>query len=283
MNTLLLSDKKSCRNALADANARKVAFIYHLKIDDFDGYEKWLMTSGHHVKRLYRVEVDPASREGMLIDEIVVDEFSSVQEAFDFLSAFECNLMQVCSMCTILAILPEPLIVFQLVKCISCMIRLFNGVTDKGVPSAKWKADNTAVWPDEDQMKVARSQNINEPLFVYNLNKYRTVAEYKGIPNDKKMVSGKEAYDRYSKIAGFELLRRGAYPVYCGKPICLLGNHEDSMLADRWDHFIFVRYPQRRNLLVLIETDEFHKGEAHRDAGLDRTAIFMAKPVCATK
>jgi len=49
------------------------------------------------------------------------------------------------------------------------------------------------------------------------------------------------------------------------------------MLADRWDHFIFVRYPQRRNLLATIESDEFHKGEIHRDAGLERVAIFMAK------
>lgn len=27
----------------------------------------------------------------------------------------------------------------------------------------------------------------------------------------------------------------------------------------------------------MIESDEFHKGEVHRDAGLERVAIFMAK------
>ena len=50
------------------------------------------------------------------------------------------------------------------------------------------------------------------------------------------------------------------------------------MLVNYWDHFIFVRYPQRRNLLATIESEEFHKGEVHRDAGLERVAIFMAKP-----
>jgi hypothetical protein len=163
------------------------------------------------------------------------------------------------------------------VKIISWFVRLFKGVTDKGIPTATWKAENTAVWPDESQMKVARAQDLDEPLFVYNLNKYKTVAEYKDFDKDAKKISGKEAYDRYSKIAGFELLRRGAYPVYGGKPICLFAGREDCMLADSWDHFIFVRYPQRRNLLATIESDEFHKGEVHRDAGLERVAIFMAK------
>jgi uncharacterized protein (DUF1330 family) len=277
MNTSYSRDKESCRKALEMAGSRKVAFVYNLKIKDLNGYDQWLTKSGHNGKRLYRVKADPVAREGMLIDEIVIDEFSSVQEAFDFLSTFENSLKQVCFEHTILAIIPEPSITFHVVKGISWLVRLFRGVTDKGIPSATWKADNTDVWPDENQMKVARAQNIDEPLFVYNLNKYRPVADYKDFNEDGKEISGKEAYDRYSKIAGFELLRRGAYPVYGGKPICLFGNREDCMLADSWDHFIFVRYPQRRNLLATIESDEFHKGEAHRDAGLERVAIFMAK------
>jgi len=277
MNMSFSTDKESCRKALEEAGSQKVAFVYHLKITDLNGYDKWLTKSRHNGKRLYRVKADPVAREGMLIDEIVIDEFSSVQEAFDFLSTFENSLKQVCSEHTILAIIPEPSITFYVVKGISWLVRLFKGVTDKGIPSARWRAENTDVWPDESQMKVARAQNLDEPLFVYNLNKYRPVAEYKAFNQDGKKISGKEAYDRYSKIAGFELLRRGAYPVYGGKPICLFGNHEDCMLADSWDHFIFVRYPQRRNLLATIESDEFHKGETHRDAGLERVAIFMAK------
>lgn len=272
-------DKESCRKALEEAGARKVAFVHHLKIEDLNGYGKWLSESQNsfNSKRLFRVKADPVAREGMLIDEIVIDEFSSVQEALDFLSTFESSLQQVCSEYTVLAIIPEPSITFHVVKAISWLVRLFKGVTDKGIPSATWKAENKDVWPDESQMNVARAQDLDEPLFVYNLNKYRPVAKYNDDNEGDKKISGKEAYDRYSKIAGFELLRRGAYPVYGGNPICLFGNREDCMLADSWDHFIFVRYPQRRNLLATIESDEFHKGEAHRDAGLERVAIFMAE------
>jgi len=272
-------DKESCPKAVAGAGAKKVAFVYHLKIRDSKGYAEWLRESQYSLngKRLFRVKTDPVAREGMLIDEIVIDEFPSVQEAFDFMSAFYETLKQVCTEYAVLAIMPEPSITFHLVKGISWLVRLFKGITDKGIPTATWKAANTAVWPDENQMTVARAQDLDEPLFVYNLNKYKTVAKYKDFDEDAKKISGKEAYDRYSNIAGFELLRRGAYPVYGGKPICLFGSREDCMLADSWDHFIFVRYPQRRNLLATIESHEFHKGEVHRDAGLERVAIFIAK------
>ena len=246
---------------------------------DQNGYNTWLNESKNsfNSKRLFRVKADPVAREGMLIDEIVIDEFPSAQKAFDFMSAFAGALNQACSEHTVLVIMPEPSITFHVVKCISWFARLFKGVTDKGIPTAAWRAENIAVWPDDKQMTVARAQDLDEPLFVYNLNKYKPNAEYKDSYQGVKKISGKEAYDRYSKIAGFELLRRGAYPVYGGKPICLFGSHRDCMLADRWDHFIFVRYPQRRNLLATIESDEFHKGEVHRNAGLERVAIFMAK------
>lgn len=278
-----LIDKESCRKALEQAGASKVAFVHHLKIRDSNSptnaYAQWLSESNNSFngKRLFRVKTDPVARERMLIDEIVIDEFPSVQDAFDFLSAFDASLKQVCTEYAVLAIMPEPSITFHLVRAVSWFVRLFKGVTDKGTPAATWKAENTSVWPDESQMTVARAQNLDEPLFVYNLNKYKPVAEYDDFDEDAKKISGKEAYDRYSKIAGFELLRRGAYPVYGGKPICLLGSREDCMLADSWNHFIFVRYPQRRNLLAMIESDEFHKGEVHRNAGLERVAIFMAK------
>src|SRR5690606_12171872 len=101
-------------------------------------------------------------------------------------------------------------------------------------------------------------------------------ADYKNSTESVKKISGKDAYNRYSKITGIELLRRGAYPIYGGHTL-FFGSGKDSMLADRWDHFIFVRYPQRRNLLATIESDECHKGEVYGDAGLQRASVFMGK------
>lgn len=260
------------------ADSQPVALLFHIKLKDGDVYEKWLNDSDAHfgAKRLYRVKVDPVSREGMRIDEILIQKHPNAQSALAFLSAFDAGLSQLSQEYTILALKPEPSITFKFVKTLSWLIKLFKGVTDKGVPTENWKASNVAVWPDEEQMEVARRQDLGQPLFVYNLNKYKATADYlDSVP----MVTGKAAYDRYAKIAGFELLRRGAYPVYGGKPICLYSSADNCMLLDDWDHFIFVRYPQRRNLFATIESDEFNKGQVHRDAGLERVAIFMANNV----
>lgn len=270
--------KQDQRNALEKSSGKRISLIFHLKISDFDAYGRWLKESKNKFgsRRLFRVKVDPVPREGMEINEIVIDEYSASKSALEFISTFEPSLKECCSEVVVLAIEPEPSTTFRIVKAISWIVRLFRGIKDKGVPSATWKAPNTAVWPDERQMDVARDQNLDEPLFVYNLNKYKPVADYRPPIAGGDNISGQQAYDRYAKIAGFELLRRGAFPVYGGKPICLLIGDSDCMLADRWDKFIFVRYPQRRNLLATIESDEFSKGEHHRDAGLERVAIFMA-------
>ncbi|GLQ29967.1 Dimeric alpha-beta barrel [Litoribrevibacter albus] len=275
----ILKDIASCREVIKTTSGKRLALIYHLNIKDSVGYESWLKATmnGAGGKRLFRIKPDPVAREGMLLDEIVIDEFTSYKAAFDCLEHHCETLAQVCAECSILCVEPEPPVRFKIVRAISGIVRLFKGVNENRTPPARWKAENTAVWPDEQQMTVARAQNPDDPLYVYNLNKYKPMADYQGAAESAKPISGVEAYNRYAKIAGFELLRRGAYPVYGGKPICLISRQEDCMLADNWDHFVFVRYPQRRNLLAVIESDEFHQGEVHRDAGLERVAIFMAQ------
>jgi hypothetical protein len=67
----------------------------------------------------------------------------------------------------------------------------------------------------------------------------------------------------------------GWYPVYGGKPLGILAGDENNMLYDNWSKFILVYYPERRNPLAMIEGKEFKSGQHHRDAGLDRVAIFM--------
>ncbi|MBU2712207.1 Dimeric alpha-beta barrel [Zooshikella harenae] len=269
----------SCSLLDGETGPGKVALVFHIKIKDVEGYQQWFAESQNKFRsrRLYCVNIDPVPREGMLLDQLVIDEFSSAQSASAFMSVYGVALKELCSVYAVLAVKPEPFMTFCVVRVISWFIRLFKGVQDKGPLRSDWSADNTAVWPDKKQMDVARSQEMDKTLYVYNLNKYRAKADYPPSANINKLVSGSEAYDRYAKIAGFELLRRGAFPVYGGKPIGLVDGEFDCMLADHWDKFIFVRYPQRRNLLTLIESEAFHQGQIHRDAGLERVAIFLGE------
>ncbi|MDE1464855.1 Dimeric alpha-beta barrel [Spartinivicinus poritis] len=278
MNQLTVVTQKTIDNTLEQkANGKKLALVFHLKVKDYSAYQQWLVNSNKQLggRQLFQIAIDPAPREGMLIDQLIINEYPSAQSALAFMAKFGSTLQSICSVYEVLAIVPEPAMTFYMVKVISWLVRLFKGVKDKRPLAANWTADNVAVWPDEKQMNVARKQNLNKALFVYNLNKYKTVANYPESENIDSLVSGQVAYDRYAKIAGFELLRRGAYPVYGGKPICLLESSQGSMLVDSWDKFIFVRYPQRRDLLAIIESDEFNNGQIHRDAGLERVAIFM--------
>jgi len=262
------------------AKGSRVALIYHLQVRDKEAYSNWYIKSTDLLKsmggsRLFNMSVDPVPREGMFVDEIFIDEYPSAEDTLKFIAATEAELSESCQNVTILAIQPEPQLKIRIVRVIAFLMHFFKGIYDNGTPTASWKAHNTAVWPDEKQMSVARKQDLDRPLLVYNLNKNKKIAQYQDSPQDAKQCSGEEAYERYSKIAGAQLLRRGAYPVYGGKPLGILAGGENNMLYDNWSKFILVYYPQRRNLLAMIEGEEFKSGQHHRDAGLDRVAIFM--------
>ena len=263
------------------AKGSRVALIYHLQRGDAAAYDNWYGKSSQLLEsmagsRLFAMSVDPVPREGMFVDEIVIDEYPSVEIALQVVTATLAELTEGCRNVTILAVQPEPSLKLRLVRMVARLMHFFKGIHDSGTPTANWQADNPAVWPDERQMAVARQQDLDQPFLVYNLNKNRKVAQYGNPPADSKPCSGEEAYERYSKIAGAQLLRRGAYPVYGGKPLGILIG-DDTMLSDDWDKFILVYYPQRRNLLAMIEGDAFKSGQRHRDAGLERVAIFMGK------
>lgn len=258
----------------------RVALIYHLRIRDNAAYNNWRSKSvgllkGMGGSRLFNISADPVAREGMSVNEIIIDEYPSSGMALDFIKATKSELSEGCHEVTVLAIKPEPSLKFRIVRAIAFLMHLFKGIHDTGTPTTNWKADNIAVWPDENQMAVARGQDLDLPLLVYNLNKNKEVAQYHDTQKAEKPCSGEEAYERYSKIAGAQLLRRGAYPVYGGKPLGILAGKNSNMLYDTWSKFILVYYPQRRNLLAMIEGEEFKSGQYHRDAGLDRVAIFM--------
>ena len=88
MNMPFSIDKESFSKSLEEAGIRKVAFVFHLTVKDLNGYSKFLKESENsfNSKRLFRVKADPVAREGMWIDEIIIDEFPSTQAAFKFLS-----------------------------------------------------------------------------------------------------------------------------------------------------------------------------------------------------
>ena len=55
MNMTISIEIKSFSKALEEAGARKVAFVYHLKIRDSNGYDEWLSESKNRFGCLERL------------------------------------------------------------------------------------------------------------------------------------------------------------------------------------------------------------------------------------
>lgn len=278
----MLENHVANRDILKQINqSDRIALIYHVERSESNTCREWLAMSDvvlekYSGKWVYGVEVDPVSREGLHINEINIYEFSAVEGAEAFFSETKTNLTQCVTNVTVLAVCPESKAKMLLVRLISKLLSTVKGIRDPENPPSTWKPNNNRVWPDEQQMSVARKQVMNEPILVYNLNKNKEIAQYDDKQADTPLCSGAEAYERYSKAAGPLLLRRGAYPVYGGKPLGVLYGAK-NMLYDDWDKFILVYYPQRRNLLSMIESEEYQASQYHRDAGLDRVAIFIGR------
>lgn len=288
MAQALSFDLHNARKVIGALPARqKLALVYHIKISDTDVYEHWCSQarSEPDVQRSYRVCVDPVPREGILLNEIVIDEFSTGAQALKFLESTLDSLDAACTYYSILCVVPESAFRMFVVRLIAWWVQLLRGVPDYAPFKSSWSAPNTDVWPDTRQMIVAQAQLWDEPLWVYNLNQYRE----KPGPLDttsgvrKVFKTGKEAYQHYAKMAGIELLKRGAFPVFGGQPICLIEKEEyRTSLADRWDQFVLVRYRRRSDLFELLETPEFVQSQPFRSAGLKRAIVFMAKKYMST-
>ena len=84
------------------AKRSRVALIYHLQVKDITAYNNWFEKSNDLLEsmagnRLFNMSVDPVPREGMFVDEIVIDEYSSAEVALKFVTATQADLTDSCN------------------------------------------------------------------------------------------------------------------------------------------------------------------------------------------
>ena len=123
------------------------------------------------------------------------------------------------------------------------------------------KVKNT-VAPNKEQMAGFFEGDINSPILMVNLLKFKEKAEYEdGRDND---LSGKEAYMIYAMEVQEHLKKIGGEMVFGGEIIRLmLGEVEDL-----WDSVAIARYPSRKAMLEMIMDPDYQESEKHRSAGL---------------
>ena len=118
------------------------------------------------------------------------------------------------------------------------------------------------VMPNQTQMDEFLEGDIDSPISMVNLLKFKEKAEYEDGRDTE--ISGKEAYQIYAIEVQEHLKKVGAEIVFGGVVSRLmLGEVEDL-----WDSVAIARYPSRKAMLEMMMSSEYQESEKHRSAGL---------------
>ena len=116
--------------------------------------------------------------------------------------------------------------------------------------------------PNQDQMEGFLEGDIETPIAMLNLLKFKEKAEYED--GRETNLTGKEAYGIYGNEVQEHLAKVGAETIFAGAVNRLmLGEVEDL-----WDTDVIARYPSRKAMLEMIMDSEYQESEKHRSAGL---------------
>ena len=116
--------------------------------------------------------------------------------------------------------------------------------------------------PNQDQMEGFLEGDIETPIAMLNLLKFKEKAEYED--GRETNLTGKEAYGIYGNEVQEHLAKVGAETIFAGAVNRLmLGEVEDL-----WDTAVIARYPSRKAMLEMIMDSAYQESEKHRSAGL---------------
>ena len=123
------------------------------------------------------------------------------------------------------------------------------------------KVENKVI-PSEEQMKGFVEGDIDSPISMLNLLKFKDKAEYEdGRTTD---LTGREAYQIYA-LAVAKLVENTGGKVLFGAEVSrlMLGEVEEL-----WDTVAIAQYPSRKKMLEMIMSPEYAEISVHRNAGL---------------
>ena len=119
-----------------------------------------------------------------------------------------------------------------------------------------------AVIPNEEQMAGFLEGDIDTPIKMVNLLKFKDKADYKD--GRQTSLPGKEAYQIYTDEVQGHLEKVGGKSIFLGEvERLMLGEVEDL-----WDWVAIAEYPSRKAMLEMVMDSEYQKSEEHRSAGL---------------
>ena len=123
------------------------------------------------------------------------------------------------------------------------------------------KVENKVV-PNEEQLAGFLEGDVDSPIEMVNLLKFKDKAEYEdGRDTD---LSGEEAYAIYGLEVIEHVRKVGGEPIFFGKVERLMLGEVEEL----WDMVAIARYPSRKAMLKMISDPDYIESSKHRSAGL---------------
>ena len=119
-----------------------------------------------------------------------------------------------------------------------------------------------AIRPTDGQMKGLFEGDIDTPIYMVNLLKFKDKAEYED--GRETNLTGAEAYSIYGQEVQGHLKKVGGEAIFSGiVERLMLGE-----VGELWDVVAIAKYPSRKAMLEMIMDSDYQESEKHRSAGL---------------
>jgi uncharacterized protein (DUF1330 family) len=118
------------------------------------------------------------------------------------------------------------------------------------------------VKPNDEQMAGFLEGDIDSPIEMVNLLKFKDKAEYE----DGRIteLSGEEAYAIYGMEVQEHLKKVGGESIFFGTVERLMLGEVEEL----WDWVAIAKYPSRKAMLEMMSDPDYQESEKHRSAGL---------------
>ncbi len=126
--------------------------------------------------------------------------------------------------------------------------------------------------PTQVSGRALMQRGLRGPVFMLNLLRFRTVADYSAFPDlaPTAPIRGAEAYDRYISHTLPFLKKSGGEVVFYGEGGPFLIGPD----AEHWDRVMLVRQNSIEDFVAFANHQEYLKGIGHRTAALEDSRLL---------
>ncbi|MFA5883290.1 MAG: DUF1330 domain-containing protein [Acidimicrobiia bacterium] len=123
--------------------------------------------------------------------------------------------------------------------------------------------------PTDEQIAAFAGADLDTPIVMLNLNRYRDRAQYEN-PGPGDDLSGREAYLRYGEVALRAMTEVGAQILWMAPAEQVFAGCEH----DTYDEALAVWYPSRGAFLSMVSLPWYREALVHRRAALEHATII---------